>query len=197
MDILFPSKEKLFSHSHKQIYYFSEHWCMLMLVGAKTKSTTCFWYKLLFLPFSISKEKGKTKTRVRNQVCATRWKWKDQLLHDLNLSAPAVLVPGRQLQSAHLHRQLVTAHLHWQDMSIRSEQAVTRTRRTHVMLVEVDVGKAPHAQPLLQLPVAALVVVVSEGRLLHRATTGRNLSQSKRWRRAGLHTSVRSRHRDH
>ena len=38
---------------------------------------------------------------------------------------------------------------------------------THLMLVEVNMGKAAHSQPLFQLPVSA-VLVLPEGRFLHR-----------------------------
>lgn len=43
-----------------------------------------------------------------------------------------------------------------------------------MMLVEVNMGKAAHSQPLLQLPVSA-VLVLPEGRFLHR---GNELHQS-------------------
>lgn len=37
---------------------------------------------------------------------------------------------------------------------------------THMMLVEVNMGKASHAQPLLQLPLSTRLVL-SERRFLH------------------------------
>ena len=99
------------------------------------------------------------------------------LLHDLDLSAPAVFVLGIQLQAAKFHRDLLSQVLLQKQNGNKNQAKETSGSgvyvllsvqvdgRTYKVLVQVDVPKASRPKSVLHLPGAAQLALFECGPL--------------------------------